>query len=280
MVALNRRHGGSKPPPSDENGMSLTEHLRELRRRLVISIATIFVGFVVGFIFYDDISRLLTEPYTTSVAKLEKEQGVQSEAVINGVATPFLLQAKVALVSGVVLASPVWLYQIWAFILPGLHRNERKWTYIFLAFAGPLFLAGIALGYYVLPKGLAVLIGFTPVDVTNLVDLNGLLSFVLRIMLVFGVSFEIPLFVVLLNLAGVVRARQLAKWRSWIVFGTFIFAAVATPSTDPITMLFLALPMTALFVISEVIARVIDRRRGRNQDPDYADYDDDEASPI
>jgi sec-independent protein translocase protein TatC len=174
----------------------------------------------------------------------------------------------------------VWLYQIWAFILPGLHRNERKWTVLFISIAGPLFLSGVALGYYVLPKGLAVLIGFTPESVTNLVDLNGYLSFILRILLVFGISFEIPLFVVLLNLAGVVRAHQLAKWRSWIVFGTFIFAAIATPSTDPITMLFLALPMTALFLISEVIARVIDRRRGRNADPDYADYEDDEASPI
>jgi len=280
MVSLNRRHGGPKPPPSDESGMSLTEHLRELRRRLFISVVSIVVGFVVGFAFYAEISKFLTEPYTSTVQRLAEEQGVQSEPVITGVATPFLLQAKVALVSGIVMTSPIWLYQIWAFILPGLHRNERKWTVLFVSIAGPLFLAGVALGYYVLPKGLAVLIGFTPVDVTNLVDLNGYLSFILRILLVFGISFEIPLFVVLLNLAGVVRARQLAKWRSWIVFGTFIFAAVATPSTDPITMLFLALPMTALFLISEVIARVIDRRRGRSQDPDYADYDDDEASPI
>ncbi len=280
MAIVNRRPGKSTPPTSDEGQMSLAEHLRELRRRLTISIATIFVGFVVGFIFYEDISRLLTEPYTSSVEKLAKEQGVESNAVINGVATPFLLQVKVALVAGIVLASPVWLYQIWAFILPGLHRNERKWTYIFMAIAGPLFLAGVALGYYVLPKGLAVLIGFTPESVTNLVDLNGYLVFILRILLVFGVSFEIPLFVILLNLAGVLRARQLARWRSWIVFGTFIFAAVATPSTDPITMLFLALPMTLLFLLSEVIARVIDRRRGRDSEPDYADYDDDTASPI
>ncbi|MDQ3308221.1 MAG: twin-arginine translocase subunit TatC, partial [Actinomycetota bacterium] len=182
--------------------MSLTEHLRELRRRLFISVISIVIGFVVGFVFYAEISKLLTEPYTSTVQRLAEEQGVQSEAVITGVASPFLLQAKVALVSGIVMTSPIWLYQIWAFILPGLHRNERKWTVLFVSIAGPLFLAGVALGYYVLPKGLAVLIGFTPVDVTNLVDLNGYLSFILRILLVFGVSFEIPLFVVLLNLAG------------------------------------------------------------------------------
>ncbi len=282
MVTLNRRHGGDKsePPPSDDARMSLTEHLRELRRRLLISVIVIVIGFVVGFVYYDEISKVLTDPYTTTVRRLAREQGVKSEPIIAGVATPFLLQMKVALVSGIVLASPVWLYQIWAFIMPGLHRTERKWTMLFAAIAGPLFLAGVALGYYVLPKGLAVLIGFTPDQVTNLVDLNGYLSFILRILLVFGISFEIPLFVVLLNLAGVVRARHLARWRSWIVFGTFIFAAVATPSTDPITMLMLATPMTVLFLISEQIARFVDRRRGLAGGTDYADFDDDEASPI
>jgi sec-independent protein translocase protein TatC len=141
-------------------------------------------------------------------------------------------------------------------------------------------MAGVTLGYYVLPKGLSVLIGFTPSDVTSLVELNDYLSFVIRVLLVFGVAFEIPLFVVMLNLAGVVRARQLAKYRGWIVFLTFVFAAVATPSTDPITMLLLAFPMVVLFMISELICRVIDRRRGRDQDPDYAEFDDDEVSPI
>ena len=260
--------------------MTLTEHLRELRTRLFIAVAAVTVGFVIGWIFYDDISRLLTDPYVHTVRKLAAEKGVKSQAVINGVATPFILQTKVALVAGIVLSSPVWLYQMWAFILPGLHRNERKWTMIFVAIAGPLFAAGVVLGYVVLPKGLKVLIGFTPDQVTNLVDLNGYLSFVIRILLVFGIAFEIPLFVVLLNLAGVVRASHLSRWRSWIIFGTFIFAAVATPSTDPITMLLLAIPMVLLFLISEGIAHIVDRRRGLAGQPDYAEYDDDEASPL
>jgi len=268
------------PAPGDESRMSLTEHLRELRRRLFVCILAIFVGFVVGWIFYGPISELLTDPYTSTVQRLAEEQGIDSRAVIQGVGTPFILQAKVALVSGIVLASPIWLYQIWAFIVPGLHRNERKWTLVFIAIAGPLFLAGVVLGYVVLPKGLAVLIGFTPDQVTNLVDLNDYLSFIIRILLVFGIAFEIPLFVVLLNLAGVVRGRHLKKWRSWIIFGTFVFAAVATPSTDPITMLVLAVPMVLLFLMSEVIAHVVDRRRGVNQPADYADVDDDEPSPI
>ncbi|MGI8993853.1 MAG: twin-arginine translocase subunit TatC, partial [Nocardioidaceae bacterium] len=151
--------------------MSLIQHLRELRRRLVVSVIVIVIGFIVGFVYYDEISRILTNPYTSTVQRLAREQGVRSVPVVSGVATPFLLQMKVSLVSAIVLASPVWLYQIWAFIMPGLHRTERKWTILFAAIAGPLFLAGVALGYYVLPKGLAVLIGFTPDQVTNLVDL-------------------------------------------------------------------------------------------------------------
>ncbi len=275
-----RRDPAPVPAVLDDGQMSLIEHLRELRRRMVISVLSIVAGFVVGFVFYDEISKLLTDPFNTVCQQVSEAKGIDCQAVISGVASPFLLQAKVALVSGIVLASPIWLYQIWAFVMPGLHRNERKWTVLFVSIAGPLFLAGVALGYFVLPKGLAVLISFTPESVTNLVDLNGYLSFILRILLVFGISFEIPLFVVLLNLAGVVRARHLARWRAWIVFGTFIFAAVATPSTDPITMLMLATPMTLLFLISEQIARFVDRRRGLADEPDYAEYDDDEASPI
>ena len=211
-----------------------------------------------------------------SVAK----KGVKTEPVINGLATPFILQLKVALVAGIVLSSPIWLYELWAFVMPGLHRNERKWTLIFVSIAGPLFLAGVALGYYVMPKGLAVLLGFTPDGVTSLVDTQDYLNFMIRVLLVFGVSFEIPLFVILLNLAGVVKARHLARWRAWIIFGTFVFAAVATPSTDPITMILLAVPMVILFLISEVIARIVDRRRGLNDPDDYSDLDDDEQSPL
>jgi sec-independent protein translocase protein TatC len=259
--------------------MTLTEHLRELRNRLFICVCAIVVGLIVGWVFYNQIFALLLDPYTTVVKRLAAEQHLHAQAVINDVSGPFLLRAKVSLVAGIVLSSPVWLYELWAFIMPGLQRSERKWTMLFVSIAGPLFLAGVWLGYVVLPKGLGVLIGFTPHQITNLVDVNGYFSFVVRVLLVFGVAFEIPLFVVLLNLAGVVRARQLARWRSWIIFATFIFAAVATPSTDPITMLMLAIPMSGLFLLSEVIARVVDRRRGRDQDL-YSELDDDEPSPI
>jgi len=260
--------------------MTLTDHLREFRNRLFISVLAVIVGTIVAWVFYGQLSDLLLNPIIDVGKKLAASEGIQSEPVVTGVSSSFLLQTKVSLVAGLVGSSPIWLYEMWAFIMPGLHRNERRWTIIFVAIAGPLFMAGVTLGYLILPKGLSVLIGFTPNQVTNLIELNAYLSFVIRVLLVFGIAFEIPLFVVMLNLAGIVKARQLARWRGWIIFLTFVFAAVATPSTDPITMLLLAFPMVALFLISELIARVIDRRRGRDRDPDYADFDDDEVSPI
>lgn len=280
MVTIPRPGRGKASRPPDDGRMSLSDHLRELRRRLFVSVLAVFVGSVVAWVFYQGIYDALRAPLQAAVDSLNAERKSDVRLVINNVAGGFLLQTKISLVTGIVLSSPVWLYQMWAFIVPGLHRTERRWTLLFVAIAGPLFAAGVALGYFVMPKGLAVLLGFTPEGVSNLIDSQHYLNFMLRILLVFGVSFEIPLFVVLLNLAGVVRARSLARWRAWIVFGVFVFAAVATPSTDPITMLLLAMPMTVLFLISEQVTRVIDRRRGLAGDLDYADLDDDEASPI
>jgi sec-independent protein translocase protein TatC len=134
------------------------------------------------------------------------------------------------------------------------------------------------LGYFTLPKGLEILIGLTQADLTNLVEFGDYLSFLIRTLLVFGIAFEIPVFVVLLNLAGVLPGKALGAHRAWVIIGTFAFAAIATPSTDPFTMLFLAIPMVFLFLISEVIARFLDRRRAA-ADP-VAGLDDDELSPL
>jgi len=178
-----------------------------------------------------------------------------------------------------VISSPYWLYQIWGFIVPGLHDNEKKWSRIFAAVAGPLFIIGVATGYYVLPKGLEVLIGFTPAGLQNLVEFNDYFSFMTRMLLVFGVAFEIPLFVIMLNLAGVVSGKALGRYRPWIIIGTFIFAAVATPSTDPFSMLMLAIPMLVLFLVAEAIARSVDRARGRGRG-NTDQWADDELSPL
>lgn len=277
-ISLRPRKGHGQP--SDDGRMSLADHLRELRWRLFIAICAIAVGFFVGWIFYDQIIDLLMRPFEQVIAQAAPDRQDEIHPVINNVAGPFVLQAKVSVVTGLVLACPVWLYQIWGFIMPGLYRNEKKWTVIFVSVAGPLFAAGVVLGYWAMPKGLSVLLGFTPDQITNLIDMNHYFMFMLRVLLVFGVAFEIPLFVIMLNLAGIVKGRHLKKFRPWIILGAFAFAAVATPSTDPVTMLLLGAPMTALFLISEGIAHLVDRHRGGEGSVDYSDFDDDEASPL
>ena len=275
-----RKAGDDEVPDEgvpDDGTMTLIEHLRELRSRIVRSVVAIILATIVSFFFYNQIFELLTKPFTTTVNQLARDEGLEAQLTLTGVADAFTLQLKTCLVAGIVISSPYWLYQIWAFIVPGLHPRERRWTRVFAAIAGPLFLLGVAIGYYVLPKGLSILLDFTPADVSNLIEVSRYLSFTLRMLLVFGIAFEIPLFVVLLNLAGVVTGRQLGRFRAWIILGTFIFAAVATPSTDPISMLFLAIPMTLLFLLSEIIARLIDRRRGIH---DYEEWDDDEQSDL
>jgi len=245
----------------EDGRMALGDHLRELRARLLRSVLVLTLALVAAFFFYDQLLALVMDPYQAAVRQLDPS--TKTLATINGVGGPLLFQLKLCAVAALVVTSPYWLYQIWAFIVPGLHPHEKRWTRLFAAVAGPLFIIGVGVGYYVLPKGLEVLIGFTPIDLTNLVDFGEYFSFMTRMLLVFGVAFEIPLFVVLLNLAGVVSGRTLGNYRPWIIIGTFVFAAVATPSTDPFSMLALAAPMSLLFLAAEVIAHVLDRRKAR-----------------
>jgi sec-independent protein translocase protein TatC len=239
--------------------MAISDHLRELRARLLRSALVLVAAFGVALFFYDQLLDLVLHPYNDARAMLGERTSTQ--AYVAGATGPLMLQLKLCGVAAIVASSPYWLYQVWAFVMPGLHASEKRWTRIFTAIAGPLFFAGVATGYYVLPKGLEVLIGFTPAGLENLVEFNDYFGFLTRMLLVFGIAFEIPLFVILLNLAGVVSGRALGRHRSWIILGTFVFAAVATPSTDPFSMVMLALPMLALFLIAEIIARFIDHRR-------------------
>jgi sec-independent protein translocase protein TatC len=254
-----------KPPKAGPDGsMSLFEHIAELRYRLIIMALTVIVGTVVAWFFRDYLTDLIFRPYQVAADALRaKNPDADITLVNNGVASPFTLALKVSALAGILVTSPVLLYQLWSFIVPGLLAKEKKWTLIFLGSATPLFLAGVAVGYYVMPKGLVVLLGFTENGIANLQDVNQFLSFLMRFMLVFGVAFLIPEVVLILNIIGVLKATYLSKYRSIIIFGTFVFGAVATPSTDPFSMLALALPMTVLFLVAEVIAHILDRRKAR-----------------
>jgi sec-independent protein translocase protein TatC len=273
--------GRPRHPIGADGRMALSDHLRELRARLLKSVLFLLLVFFVALFFYEQprggLLGLVLGPYNDARAQLGAS--TQTQAYVAGATGPLMTQLKLCGVTAIVVSSPYWLYQIWAFVVPGLHDSEKKWSRIFAAVAGPLFFVGVATGYYVLPKGLEVLIGFTPAGLANLVEFGDYFSFFTRMLLVFGIAFEIPLFVIMLNLAGVVSGKALGRYRPWIILGTFVFAAVATPSTDPFSMLMLALPMLALFAVAEVIARGVDRARGRDKDA-TDQWDDDEVSPL
>jgi len=269
--------GKPKYAVGPDGRMALTDHLREFRARLIRSFLVLVAAFIVMLFFYDPLLEFISRPYYDAVATLKND--VDAELVATGIGAGLLLQLKLCGVAAIVVSAPYWIYQLWAFILPGLHPQERKWSRVVAAIAGPLFFLGVALGYYILPKGIQVLIDFVPTDVTSLVDFGAYFSFVTRMLLIFGIAMEIPFFVILLNLAGVVSGKTLGRYRPWIVIGVFVFAAVATPSTDPFSMLMLAIPLQILFIVAEIVARLVDRARGRGADS-TEQWDDDEVSPI
>ncbi len=254
-----------KPPPVPPDGtMTLFEHLRELRYRLIVSALAIIVGMVVAWFFRYDLMDILQRPYFQAIDALKAKNPDATTLLVNiNLTSPLTLALKVSALAGLLITAPFWLYQLWAFIVPGLLAKEKKWALIFIGAATPMFVGGVVVGYIVLPKAITVLLSFTQSGVSNLQDINAYLSFLLRLMLVFGIAFLIPLVVLMLNIVGVIKAKQLAKYRSLVIFGTFVFGAVATPSTDPFSMLALALPMTVLFLAAEVIAHILDRRKER-----------------
>jgi sec-independent protein translocase protein TatC len=254
-----------KPPPVPPDGtMTLFEHLRELRYRLVVAILAIIAGMIVAWFFRDPLMIILERPYFEAIADLKAKNPDAVTSLVNiNLTSPLTLALKVSALAGALLTAPIWLYQLWAFIVPGLLAKEKKWTLIFIAVATPMFVGGVLVGYIVLPKAITVLLSFTQSGVTNLQDINAYLSFLLRLMVVFGIAFLIPLVVLVLNIVGVIKAKTLSKYRTLVIFGTFVFGAIATPSTDPFSMLALAAPMTLLFIAAEVIAHILDRRKER-----------------
>ncbi len=257
-----------------EGRMPLREHLRELRGRLIKAGLAIMAGSVLGWFLYDPLITALAEPLSRS----GQNRGSFTTLNFGGVASPFNLKLKLAAYLGFVVASPVWLYQLWAFIVPGLTRREKRHALAFVAAAVPLFLGGIYLAWRVLPNAVIFFTEFTPTGAANIINAEEYLTFVTRIMLSFGVAFVVPLLLVALNLAGLVSAITLLKGWRVAVFVTFLFAALASPTPDAGSMLALAFPMVGLYMIAVGFCWLVDRRRAK-RDP-FAHLDDDEASPL
>jgi sec-independent protein translocase protein TatC len=276
-----------KEEKDPEGRMPLAEHLRELRNRLAKALLAIAVITIVAAFYYNDIINVITRPILDSVGckgvtftdlAASKSETRCATMTVSGLLTSFTLALKVSLMAGLVFASPVWLYQLWGFIAPGLHKHEKKYAYGFVGTGVPLFLCGAYFAYAILPTTAKVLIGFTPDNAANLLPVDDLLNLVLRMVLVFGLSFELPLLLVFLNLIGAITGKRMLGWWRGMIMGITVFAAIATPSTDPLSMLALAAPIWVLYFGAVLFSLLNDRRRRRNN-PD-ADLDDDEASEL
>jgi sec-independent protein translocase protein TatC len=256
-----------------EGRMPLREHLRELRRRIIVSLLAIAVAGAVGWFLYEPLFNAVQEPLREATAR-----GHLALVNFSKIGGAFNFKIQMSLYLGVVIASPVWLYQIWAFIVPGLTRREKRYAMGFVAISVPLFFAGLSLAWLVLPNAVRFLTDFTPKEAANYINADEYLTFVTRIMLAFGVAFLIPVLLVALNMVGVLSAATMMRGWRVATFLCFLFAAVASPSPDAWSMIALATPMVVLYFVAVGVAWFIDRRRNRRSA--LTGLSDDEASPL
>ncbi len=267
-----------------DGSMSLMEHLYELRKRLFWAVMFIVGGTIIGFIWFSHgiaaiglkpLGEILLAPYCSA------KGGAGCQLLATSPFQGLQLQLKAALMAGLVFSSPGWLYQIWAFVTPALYSKERRYAITFVSMAAVLFSLGAVLAYLVIGEGLRVLMNFGAGEINYQLGPSEYYSFLMTLLIVFGISFLLPLFLIALNFIGVVKGRQLAKWRRYAIFVMFVFAALVVPGNDPITMCALALALVLLYEVSVQIAKLHDRRKDKTDAlTSFADLKDDEASPL
>jgi sec-independent protein translocase protein TatC len=264
-------------PKNAEGRMALREHLAELRRRVLISAVAVVLGAVGGWFLADPaMQNFIIEPLQRA-----SEEGKTVTGTYRGIADAFNIKVKVAVYIGIVISSPVWLYEVWAFVTPGLTRKERRYSLWFVVFAVPLFMAGVVLSVLIFPKAIAFGADFALDGTLNQPDFSTVITFAFRLIIALGTAFLTPLFLVGLNIMGFLSGRVLGgHWRI-AVFVAFLFAAIVSPSPEPTQMIVMALPLIGLYVISVFICLFNDRRRLRRAaaDPVFG-LPDDESTPL
>jgi sec-independent protein translocase protein TatC len=268
----------SQQQANPEGRMSLIDHLRELRNRVVKIAVAVLIGAGVSWAFYDRIWNFIQRPYCHAVTFCQTNVPGHS-LVLNGVMDGFYLHIKVSVIAGVVLTSPIWLYQLWAFVAPGLYSRERRWTYLFIGTAVPLFGLGCFFAFTAMSRGLEFFIGLSH-GFTIWYTADTYIGYWIAMIVGFGLCFEVPLFLVMLNLARVITHERFKKWRRLIIFLVFVFAGIASPSPDPLTMLMLGGIVVLLVEAAEVFIYLNDRRWARNHPDLNEGLADDELSPI
>lgn len=263
------RRPGSRRVENPEARMPLVEHIRELRTRVLRALLFVTAGVILGWFLEKPVWRFLERPYCRLPHRYvlptghPLHAGQNCQLVMNGLFDGLFLHLKLAIILGIIISAPFWMYQLWAFVAPGLHSRERRWAYFFAGSAIPLFAIGGTIAYFAMTKGLRFLLSMVPQNVIPLITVNTYLSYATAMLLIFGLAFELPLVMVLFNLSGVLTHQRFRKWRRMIIFGVFAFAAVATPSPDPISMLLLAVPCVILVEAAEVFVWANDRRKAK-----------------
>ena len=263
-----------------DGSMTLMEHLADLRSRLLIAVLVILVGTALGMAFSKVVIEFLTVPYCDSQHAVQETGNglVGCNFNLQSPISHIGLYLKISLYMGLVGTAPVWLYQLWAFVAPGLHRSERKYAYLFIGVAAPLFLAGAVLAYFIVAHGMQfimILMNGTGLNIS--LDLEAYINFYIAVMMVFGIGFEFPLIMLMLNVMGLVTAKRMRGWWRIVVLVSFTFTAIFTPTPDPFGMTALALCMLFLYGIALIVATLNDKRKGIT---DEDQWDDEEASDI